>query len=189
LKTGHENFLDLGCCFAQDLRKLAAAGAPSEKLYGTDLRAEFFDLGYKLFRDEDTLKSKFLVGDVFNPSSQLSELDGKIDIIYAASFLHLFNWQEQVEVSKRIVKLLKDKRDSVVFGRQVGNANPGEQARGDRTRWCHNEESFKKMWKEVGDSTGSKWRVEVTSSERRDRTTAWQDSAMIQLRFAVFREE
>jgi SAM-dependent methyltransferase len=160
LKTGEQNFLDLGCCFGQDLRKLAADGAPSEHLYGSDLRPEFFDLGYKLFKDTATLKSKFLVGDVLDTSSPLSELDGKIDIIYAASFLHLFGYEDQVKVCKRIVKLLKEKKDSVVLGRQIGNSNAGEQLlRNDRikTRWRHNEESFKKIWEEVGQLTGSKW--------------------------------
>jgi hypothetical protein len=55
----------------------------------------------------------------------LSALDGKIHIIYAASFLHLFGYEDQIRVCKRIVKLLKEKKDSVVLGRQVGNANAG----------------------------------------------------------------
>lgn len=195
LKTGDENFLDLGCCFGQDLRKLAADGAPSEHLYGSDLRPEFFDLGYKLFRDKATLKSRFLVGDVFDASSPLSELDGKIDIIYAASFLHLFGYEDQIRVCKRIVKLLKEKKDSVVLGRQIGSSNAGEQPlRNDptKTRWRHNEESFKKMWEEVEEMTGSKWRVEVSSEpwagESEDGSSRWNDQSIIRLRFAVFRE-
>lgn len=185
----------MGCCFGQDLRKLAADGAPSENLYGSDLRPEFFDLGYKLFRDKATLKSKFLVGDVFDSSSPLSELDGKIDIIYAASFLHLFGYEDQIKVCNRIVKLLREKKNSVVLGRQVGNVDAGEPLRNDRasTRWRHNEESFRKMWEEVGELTGSKWRVEVTSEswagESDDGSRSWNDSSMLRLRFAVFREE
>ncbi|KAE9375707.1 methyltransferase domain-containing protein [Stipitochalara longipes BDJ] len=195
LKTGDENFLDLGCCFGQDLRKLAADGAPSEHLYGSDLRPEFFDLGYKLFRDKDRLKSKFIVGDVFDPSSLLSELDRKIDIIYAASFLHLFGYDDQIKICKRIIKLLKEKKDSVVLGRQVGDSIAGEQTpRNDptRTRWRHNEESFKKMWEEVGKLTASKWRVEVSSEpwagESEDGSRSRDDSSTLRLKFAVFRE-
>jgi hypothetical protein len=164
-------------------------------LYGSDLRPEFFDLGYELFRDKATLKSKFLVGDVFDTSSPLSELDGKIDIIYVASFLHLFNYEDQVKVCKRIVRLLKEKKDSVALGRQIGHENAGEQPnRNDptKTRWRHNEESFKKMWDEVGELTSSKWRVEVSSErwagESEDGGRTWNDASMIRLRFAVFRE-
>jgi hypothetical protein len=122
-------FLEFTVLIHWAVRKLAADGAPSEHLYGSDLRSEFFDLGYELFRDEATLRSKFLVGDVFDSSSPLSELDGEIDIIYAASFLHLFSYEDQVKVCKRMVKLLKEK-DSVVLGRQIGNANAGSKARG-----------------------------------------------------------
>lgn len=152
-------------------------------------------MGYKLFRDKDILKSKFIVGDVFDASSPLKELDGKIDVIYAASFLHLFGYEDQIRVCKRIVKLLKEKEDSVVLGRQVGNANAGEQKmRNDptKTRWRHNEESFRKMWEEVGMLTGSNWRVEVNSEpwagESEDGSRSWVDPSTLRLTFAVFRE-
>jgi hypothetical protein len=166
-----------------------------EHLYGSYLRPEFFELGYKLFRDEDTLQSNFIVGDVFDPSSPLSALDGKIDIIYAASFLRLFGYEDQIRVCKRIVNLLKEKKDSVVLGRQVGNANAGEQPRRNgstKARWRHNEESFKKMWEEVGNLTESRWRVEVSSEpwagESEDGSRSWNDPTMLRLRFAIFRE-
>jgi hypothetical protein len=45
------------------------------------LRAEFFEMGYRLFLDRDTLKSKFIEADITDANSALSGLDGKIDII------------------------------------------------------------------------------------------------------------
>jgi SAM-dependent methyltransferase len=123
LNSGKESFLDLGCCFGQELRKVAADGAPSENLYGADLRPEFFELGYRHFLDRDTLKSKFIAADIFDPSSALSTLDGKIDIIYAGSFLHLFGYADQVTICKRIVKLLRDKKGSLLWGDRSGILN------------------------------------------------------------------
>lgn len=117
----------MGCCFGQEIRRLAADGAPSENLYGSDLRPEFFELGYEFFRDRDTLKSKFIAADIFDPNSALKELDGKIDILYAGSFLHLFGYEQQLEVSIRIAKLLKEKPGSLLVGRQVGNVEAGEK--------------------------------------------------------------
>ncbi|KAI4240955.1 MAG: hypothetical protein L6R40_004835 [Gallowayella cf. fulva] len=58
-------FLDLGCCLAQDLWKLVFDGVPSENLYGLDIESGFSDLSYDLFRDRDTLKSRFVVEDMF----------------------------------------------------------------------------------------------------------------------------
>jgi len=193
LKSGNENFLDLGCCFGQELRKLAADGAPTDRLYGADLRPEFFDLGYKLFRDQGTLKSKFLAADIFDPASPLAELDGKIDIIYAGSFLHLFGYDQQVAVCKRMVKLLRDREGSVVLGRQGGNLVSGEHAhRRGGTVFRHNAESFRKMWEEVGEATGTKWRVELEMmvperAEAKERGDA-RGSEGRRIRFSVFRE-
>jgi len=195
LKTGNENFLDLGCCFGQELRKVAFDGAPTEHLYGCDLREEFFDLGYKLFRDKEILKSQFIVADIFEPSSALSSLYGKMDIIYAGSFLHLFGWAEQVEICKQIVKLLKDKKGSMLLGRQVGNLDAGEifhRSNEGGTMFRHNGESFKKMWDEVGELTKTKWRVEtemIHPGERyMDERIDAHGPKMRRIRFSVFRE-
>lgn len=184
LKTGEENFLDLGCCFGQELRKLVADGAPPENLYGADLNPEFFDLGYKLFRDKDTLTSKFIAADIFDPGSELHELDGKIDVLYAGSILHLFSYEGQIDACKAIVKLLRDKKDSVLLGRQVGAAKAGEdvhRTNKDQTMFRHNPDSFRKMREEVGKLTNTEWRVEV---EAISLETGNADS----IRFLVFKE-
>ena len=177
------------------LRKVAADGAATEHLYGCDLRPEFFDLGYKLFRDKETLKSKFIAADIFHQSSDLTSLYGNIDIIYAGSFLHLFDYAKQVEVCKQIVKLLKDKKGSMLMGRQVGNLEAGEKVHETSKRgtmFRHNEESFRKMWDEVGELTGTKWRVETQlikfgESYMKERVDA-HGLNMRLLRFSIFRE-
>lgn len=194
LKSGEETFLDLGCCFGQEIRRLVQDGVPDAHLYGADLRPEFFDLGYKLFRDKETLKAKFMAADIFDPSSPLVELEGKIDIIYAGSFLHLFNYEQQVAVCKRIVGLLKGKKGSLVLGRQAGNAEAGERAHrtnAAQSMFRHNEESFRKMWAEVGEATGTKWKVDVelfAPSEGWGRRTALNGPDGRAVRFSVWRE-
>ena len=151
-------------------------------------------MGYRLFLDRDTLKSKFIEADITDANSALSELDGKVDIIYAASFLHLFNYEGQIEVCKRLVKLSREKKDSLILGRQVGNTNAGEYVQATNESgimYRHNAESFKKMWDEVGEETGTKWRVdhdfvlfEQLSKEERDEV----DPGVGMLRLSVFRE-
>lgn len=166
LQESNDTLLDIGCCFAQDIRKLVSDRAPSENILGADLRPEFIDLGYDLFRDRDTLKSKFLIGDIFDETtdSAFRELDGKVDIIYAASFFHLFNWEEQVDVTERVVRLLKPVQGSLILGRQRGNVNSGEyehRTNEKGTMFRHNEKSWKEMWKQVGKATGTSWDVNV----------------------------
>ena len=159
-------FLDLGCCFGQDIRRLVADGVPGESLYGADLRLDFLELGYELFRDKGSLKAHFLECDIFEEDKEskggkeLSKLDGKIDVIYAASFLHLFNWEEQVRVGMRMVRLMT--KFSLVFGRQVGSTKPGLYARHldkSRTRYSHDPDSFQKLWNVIGEKTATKWKV------------------------------
>lgn len=162
LKNDGHTFLDLGCCFGSEIRQLTADGAPSENLYGTDLRSEFWELGYELFRDRETLMASFLVGDVFDASSELGKLDGKVDIMHAASFFHLFTYEQQLEVGKRIVKLLRPVEGSLLLGRMLGDADPGllRSNDGKTTLYRHNEESWAGLWREVGELTGTKFEVE-----------------------------
>lgn len=54
-----ENFLDLGCCFGQEIRQLVFDGAPSANTYGSDLWSDFLSIGYELFKDKDRLQTTF----------------------------------------------------------------------------------------------------------------------------------
>ncbi|RDW67588.1 hypothetical protein BP6252_08984 [Coleophoma cylindrospora] len=195
LESGSESFLDLGCCFGQELRKIAADGAPSENLYGSDLRPEFFDLGYDLFFDRDSLKSKFIAADIFDSSSPLSTLDGKIDIVYIGAFLHLFGYDEQVQICKRIVQLTRPVKGTMVLGRQVGNVDAAEKphrTNKGQVMFQHNTESFQKMWNAVGDATATKWsvRAELVNVEEEFRQARGETHGpgLRRLRFTVVRE-
>lgn len=139
-------------------------GVPSENLYASDLRQDFYDIGYDLFNDHDQLKAQFIVADIFDDSSDLVEnLTHKIDIVNAASFFHLFNWNQQLLVAKRLVGLLQDKPGSLLIGRQIGLVNPpppeDKEAAGKHYR--HDPATWKKFWEQVGAETGTKWEVET----------------------------
>ncbi len=98
-------------------------------------------------------------------------LDGNIDIIHAASFLHLFGWDDQVRAGSRMVRLLRPTtKDALVLGRQAGTVKPGEYPgrRNGLTRYRHNPESFQKMWDEIGEKTGTKWKVDAELLPARD---------------------
>ena len=52
----------------------------------------------------------------------------------------------------------------MVTGRQLGNVNDGEYAskvNPSKMRYLHNEESFRKLWMEVGEKTSTEWDVDV----------------------------
>lgn len=167
MKIGEQAYLDLGCAFAQDVRRLVADGVDSSKCYGADLRLDFLELGYELFRDKHTLRSKFMKADIFDENSPLRELHGKIDIVDASSFFHLFTWDDQKQVARSVIQLLKPQKDSLVVGRQVGNVKPDEYPRrdGQGTRFRHNIESWRRLWTEVGEEVGLDFEVEGSLRE------------------------
>ena len=157
LKEG-ASLLDLGCCCAQDLRKLVHDGAPSENLWGAELKGDFLELGYELFLDRETLKAHFIEADVFDAEGPLKQLEGKMDFIQIGLFLHLFDLESQVKACERIVSFMKPEKGCLILGQQIGSLQPGPMAVGSKM-YKHNVESFEKMWKEAGERTGSEWKV------------------------------
>ncbi|KAF3256507.1 hypothetical protein TWF192_001931 [Orbilia oligospora] len=168
-------YLDLGCCFAQDLRALVHAGIPSENLYGADLQPGFIDLSYDLFKDGHTLKSTFFEGDIFDFSTfkpirgeisnpnLFQKIKGDIDIISARSFLHLFNPEQEFKAACQIVAILKDSPGSIIMGRQVGSFTPGIESisLGRREVFRHDPQTWKELWNKIGEATDTKWDVQA----------------------------
>lgn len=165
-------------------------GATPENLYASDLHPEFLDIGYDLFKDRETLKSTVFAADIFNAADpNFVALNGKIDLIWAGSFLHLFSYPATIEVLKQLIKLSNPVVGSLIVGKQLGHIDAGEfviqgsdpaarspstttstqagSVEGDKTTslFRHNEESFKKMWDDVSEQTGTKWAVWVEQKE------------------------
>lgn len=157
---------------------------------------DFMELGHALFLDKGKLKSKFIAADVFDGDSELKQLDAKVDILHASCFLHLFNWDQQVQIAKRIVRLLRPQPGSLLMGRQVGNLNPGEYKRryGEGSRYRHDATSWEKMWVQVGEETGSRWKVDATLETENveyfesERVMEWSPAGTRRLVFTVRRE-
>lgn len=167
LKQG-QTLVDLGCAFAQDVRQLVCDGVPAENLYGVELDERFVDLGYSLFLDREKLRSSFLVADVLEEHSDLDRLDEKVDIVYASQFFHLFGWDNQVMIGKRMVRLLKPQSGSLIVGYQVGTVDarqlsPAPTPEGNM--YAHNPSSLQKIWDVIGEATGTSWNVEATLDE------------------------
>lgn len=185
----NEKILDLGCCFGQDVRKLVYDGAPAENVNGGELHGGFIDVGYKLFRDKHKLKSNFFQADVFDATNeQLQALNGKMNIIYTGSFFHLWNWSDQVTVACRLVDLMLAEKGSIILGRQAGNIHPGEiphRINKEGTMYQHDPSSWKKMWEEVGERTGTSWRVEATFSDQ-EATEQGKGFASVDTRILLF---
>ncbi len=158
-KAGHTLFLDLGCMSASmpliirvliyltsttvgtDVRKLAYDGYPASHILGCDLREEYIELGYTLFRDKETCPIRFFASDVFalptspppprsdaldiTTVSDLSNLYGSLTHIYTGALFHLFDKESQHGLAVRLARLLKREPGAIIFGRHQGLDHEG----------------------------------------------------------------
>lgn len=183
-----EKLLDMACCFGQTIRQLVAGGAPSENIYGCDLESGFIDLGYRLFKDKDTLRSKFMVADIFDPCSELSSIKGQIDMVFAGSFFHLWGYEKQVEASKAVAALLRPTPGSMILGRQLGAVTAVENTFSTATMYLHNYESLQRMWKQIGIELGVEFTVKAVLAELPGNVTSLYTEGARWLWFVIRRK-
>jgi len=122
-----------------------------------DVENTFIELGYDLFKDRETFGAQLVAADLFDPGdADIKGLEGKMDIIYLRLFLQMFDWNTQDTACSRLITLLKPERGVMVIGHQVGRTEPGEVTSGKDGRMIfkHDVESFGRLWREVGETTG-----------------------------------
>ena len=157
----------------------------------------FWDCGHELFKSTpDTFSAAFIGGDIFDPAilaprsafidgadinvvnsepvpllrdlTSLTPLQGKVSVVHASSFFHLFSEKEQLELARRVASLLLPKPGSIVLGGHVALPKKGIRKDSSRPNWsmfCHSPESWRDMWLEVfnnGDGRG-KQRIQIES--------------------------
>lgn len=164
LKSPGATYLDVGCCFGQDLRQLVLDGVPSQNLVGLDIEGALMEHGYELFLDRQTLQSRFVVADVFKGASQgkvWADLEQSgFDVLHCSAFFHLFPLEDQTSAAKQIARLVK--KGGVIVGRQMGSTKPGDVAaiKEGSSSYRHNVETFDALWREAGEATQTRWKVE-----------------------------
>ncbi|KAK0506889.1 hypothetical protein JMJ35_010589 [Cladonia borealis] len=178
-QTPPTKFLDLGCCLGQDLRKLVHDGAPLEALWGSDYFAKYEGAGQEFFRDKDRFQNRFIAADLFDesPDSGLVPTAGTWDVISIVMFLHMYDWNRQVQCCRQILKLLSKSKGSMVIGAQTGAIDaeevvlkPPYVAEGEeRTVFRHNIKTFTRMWQEVGNEVGVQLDISVVYDHQADR--------------------
>ena len=163
LRCPDATYLDIGCCFGQDLRQLVQDGIPSQRLIGLDIEGPLMETGYDFFLDRTTLQSRFLVADVFKGAAQgavWTDLEKcGINVLHCSAFFHLFTLAEQISAAKNIARLLE--QDGVIVGRQIGSVKPGDvpAIKEGSSSYRHDVETFDAMWRQVGEATQTRWEV------------------------------
>ena len=178
---------------------MVQAGVSSSHMYGVDLEPRFIEMGYDLFQDSDKLKTKFGHGDLLAEpgtaeSGDLDILSKKIDIVFASSLLHFWDWEDMLLAATRLVSFTKSKPGSMVVGRQMGSSKAGSYSMPDMGGrvYRHDVESMKKFWDQIGLRSQSRWRVDAglyESEEVKDeRSQAWSNPDLRTIWFSAVRE-
>lgn len=195
-KRPHANIIDLGCGLGQDLRLLAAHGVPTDRMWALDIEGQLWNLGFDLFRDKDRMQASFINADFLkaelDATSQLGALQGKVDLIMASQFLHLFDWEGQLAASKKIVSLSKP--GTMLVGFQQGREQAREYIRPWGMMFYHNRESFIRLWDLVQQQTQTRWRLQVSAVPlqqwgMQDEDLTWMPEDRMGINFALLREE
>lgn len=156
------SFLDIGCFIGQDLRRLVADGAPSDRLYAVDV-VSHWDVGYDMYRDRDRFRAHFIEADVLYPNAELGALMGTVDVVSITHVLHQWDWAQQVKAVEQVVRLSSGK-GAVVVGFQVGSVGVRERKASELAKsdaYWHDRGSFQRLWDEVGRETGTEWKCEA----------------------------
>jgi hypothetical protein len=112
------------------------------------------------------LNSLFIAADIFDHESELRQLEGKIDIIWSGSFLHLFEWNRQIAVVTKMFKLLKPHSECMIVGRVLGHKETGEYVLENGAMVYHHDiDSFKRMFYSACEVVGEKWVMYVEARE------------------------
>ncbi|KAK8086014.1 hypothetical protein PG994_000988 [Apiospora phragmitis] len=167
-----ETFLDVGCGLGSVVRLLANQGVPGARLYGTDLHAGFLDLGFELFGDRERdrggrgSRATYVAGDMLDANDARLDLvlRGKIDVIYASAFFHLFEREDQLRAAKRMIGFLwADNPRAMIFGQNQGPKIEGwEKYVLDPGRWAglwkkwarRRERNGERRWKSTAPTSG-----------------------------------
>ncbi|KAG2142472.1 hypothetical protein DEU56DRAFT_264985 [Suillus clintonianus] len=167
-------FLDIGCCFGNDIREAVLDGFPVARTIGMDLHQELWNLGHDLFKSSpETFPAHFVGGDAFDPEilavappasmqtaraptpdlsnlTSLNPLHGCVSAIHATAFFHLFKEDQQLHMARALAGLLSAEPGSVILGAHTGAQEKGvvnQVYRGvEIDMFAHSAKSWTAMW-------------------------------------------
>ena len=165
-------------------------GVPQEGLYATDI-VNHWDLGFEFFNDREKFNIQFIEADILNPTDTLTALYGKIDVVLVSHLLHQWGWDTQIRACKQFCNLSQP--GSLIVGYQTGTNNIEKRSEWNKTRFfMHDPESFKRLWDQVGQETGTQWQGQAeirpwTELGYTDEETGYLGEDFSLLRFVVKR--
>lgn len=161
-KESTAKWLEVGCAYATDVRKVVVDGWPSEQIWCLDVTEAYFNLGLELFGDQETFNVNRAFGNIldetFFPSTPQHTTQDVLPrnafaVASVAAVLHVLAREDSEALLKKIFNILL-KSGGLLFGSCVG----AEEAEG-------------REWWETPDGTKRKrflWSVETLTQLLKD---------------------
>ena len=158
-----------------------------------------WNVGHELYRSTpETFPVPFVQGDILDPTylapapilstsstapleplpvlrevKTLNELHGKISAIWASAFFHLFEFDVQVLVARKLAGLLSPLPGSIIFGCHTGMIEKQRwDVAGSKTDY-HSPESLKELWVDLFAEAGVKVEVEARLRPLKSGVDEW----------------
>ena len=152
-----------------------------------------WNVGHELFRSTpETFPVPFVQGDILDsayldivrilPTSSappsdslpplaevktLNQLRGKVSAMFASAFFHLFDFDDQEQVARKLAGLLSPLPGSIIFGSHTTLAVKERWEIGEARVDCHSPESWTELWEGIFGEAGVK--VDVKTRLRKHR--------------------
>ncbi|GJJ15696.1 hypothetical protein Clacol_009974 [Clathrus columnatus] len=173
--------LEIGPGLGTEIRRLVYDGYPVNDIVAIDLLGGLWESGHALFKsDASTFPVKFIEGDIFrnevlsldvpgeisqdNPRLEeienLEPLSGKTSVIIIQQVFHLFSLERQIELAKRLLKLIKLEKGSIICGRQGGSVPERNCHTQNVDHYLHSPKTWEKMWEELLPTSKAKYSTE-----------------------------
>lgn len=115
------------------------------------------------------MDGQLISADILDPNSNLQiQLGGRLNMVYMSLFLHVFDWDKQAVVAKRVLDLLSQEPGSLIVCRIVACQDQAlvnaMQAR--MPYYYHDIASWNRLWEKVQHDLNIK--LEVQSWEQPD---------------------
>ncbi|KXS16556.1 hypothetical protein M427DRAFT_55501 [Gonapodya prolifera JEL478] len=128
-KAEGKRFMEVGCAFGTDVRKVVADGWPAENILAVDITDNYWKLGLSLFQDASTPPPVHtFFGDITDDPSTSSRpdiitfLDAGTHFIYAGAVLHVLSEAGVRAMLTKLYAVLAP--GGVLFGLSVGVSEP-----------------------------------------------------------------
>jgi hypothetical protein len=73
-------------------------------------------------------------------------------------FMHLWDWEKQIEVAKRMIYLLAPEKGAIITGLHFGSRSAGMwEAVKESPMFVHNSTTLKHLWDQCAQETGTLW--------------------------------